>query len=49
MAFANAMLECAWLLHLKNIFECDLIELVNKVRLGQNRLVIKTTFTTSYF
>ena len=25
----------------KNIFVCDLIEVVNKVRLGQHRLVIK--------
>ena len=33
--------------YIKKLFACDLLEVVNKVRLGLNRLVIKTKFATS--
>ena len=37
MQFTNVQ-DCYYI---KNIFACDLIEVVKKIRLGQNRLVLK--------
>ena len=48
IAFANTICKCGWLLHFKNVFAGDFIEVANKVRLGQNRLVIKNYICNFY-